>query len=61
MVQVKEEPSTNETITEDDIEMFSTDDVGNNVTICHDADIDIKVEGNSDQSQPEVESNINFG
>lgn len=43
MVEVKEELS--ESITPNDIEMFSAEDVGNNVTICHDADIDIKMDG----------------
>lgn len=47
MVHVKEESSANDTITPNDIEMlFTTEDVGNNVTICHDADVSEPSDGN---------------
>lgn len=38
LVQVKEELPANDSISQTDVEMLPAEDVGNNVTICHDTD-----------------------
>lgn len=59
-VQVKEEPLANESVlTADDIEMLSAEDVGNNVTICHDTDVTERMDENFDEIKTEFESNTN--
>lgn len=63
MVHIKEELPTNESesVTPNDIEMFSAEDVGNNVTICHDdADIKHSLDGNIVEPKAEFESDANL-
>ncbi|KAJ6633356.1 KAT8 regulatory NSL complex subunit 2 [Pseudolycoriella hygida] len=55
MVPVKEEVPSSEsisTVPRNDIEMFSAEDVGNNVTICHDQDVSNQLDGSFDETQP---------
>lgn len=55
MICVKEELTIIESAVPSDIEMFSSEDVGNNVTICHDAEISDQMDGSLNESQ------TNFG
>lgn len=57
VVNIKEESSANDSVTPNEIEMISSEDVGNNVTICHDADIKDRIDGRSDETQPDFANN----
>lgn len=60
MVQIKEELSANESITPNDIEMFSAEDVGNNVTICHDTDVKDELDGHFEEAPAAFASDTNL-
>jgi len=52
VVHVKDELTVNESVTtQNDIEMLATEDVGNNVTICHDTEMKDKLDGGFDAAQ----------
>lgn len=62
VVQIKEELSANDSITPDDVDMFSAEDIGNNVTICHDdTDVTDRSDGHFDEERTEFASDTNIG
>lgn len=62
VVQIKEELSANESIIPNDVDMFSAEDIGNNVTICHDeTNVSDRLDEHFDEERTEFASSTNMG